>query len=606
MSSIVNQADLPLPTEQVTPAHEWTLSERIHSEQVKIIIQQFPGIAAGGSVGGCLYISLLWPHVAHQILLSWLAILIFANLAGFTLTYVMYRRKSNPPHDTQKWARIASITGISSGAVWGATGVVFFVPDSFAYQLLVVMWLCTIGGMLTSALVAHRQIYYSALLPLLTPTALRYAVEPEMLQISLAFVTVLYGCMQAFFYQTNHATFMEALRLRFENTDLVQELTQQKDEAERANLAKSRFLAAASHDLRQPLHAQGLFLAELDDYVDHPKGRRILGGLESSTHAMSRLFNALLDISRLDAGVVQANISAFRVNSLLQELEIEFRPQVDELGIKLRVIPCSAIIRSDHALLGSILRNLISNALRYTPNGRVLIGCRRHNNTVTIQIWDTGIGIPPHQLNEIFEEFHQIGNPERDREKGLGLGLAIARRTCRLLSHPLQVTSVPDVGSMFSVTVPVTGPSQLSHVDQQTDAIEYRDLSGAMILVIDDEAAVRQSMRGVLSKWGCQVVDADSSTEATRKLDSSNKPDLIIADYRLRDNHTGLEAIKSIQDRYDFPVPAILITGDTAPERIREANSGGYPLLHKPVKPADLKLALMRCLGKKVGGQAPH
>jgi signal transduction histidine kinase len=271
---------------------------------------------------------------------------------------------------------------------------------------------------------------------MLAPITIRLAAEMDPLHIGLAAATVVYGVTQTYFYQNIHKTLLEALRLKYENVDLVKMLTLQKERAEQANLAKSRFLAAASHDLRQPLHAQGLFLTELDYYVDHPRGRMILGGLESSVHAMARLFNALLDISKLDAGIVEPDVSSFRIDLLLQEIQQEFMPQAEELGINLQIVPSRAVVRSDQALLGSILRNFVSNALRYTHRGRVLLGCRRRGGDIEIQVWDTGIGIPSSQLKEIFQEFHQIGNPERDREKGLGLGLAIAKRTSQLLAHP--------------------------------------------------------------------------------------------------------------------------------------------------------------------------
>ncbi len=593
VATVANQPKSPLP------AAGGHLRERIETEQINAIYRQYPIIALGGTVGASVLVFMMWDVVPHPTLLWWLGIVSVVQLSCFGLTFLWYQGATKSTYDLRKWKIVLHITGASVALSWGLTGILFFVQESLVYQLLILIWIWTILGMMAFSMVAYRPAFYSLLVPTLMPITVRLAAEMDPLHLGLAAGSIIYGAMQVYFHQNGHKTLSEALRLKYENVDLVKMLTLQKERAEQANLDKSRFLAAASHDLRQPLHAQGLFLTELDYYVDHPRGRKILGGLESSVHAMARLFNALLDISKLDAGIIEPEVSVFRITLLLQEIQQEFMSQAEELGIDLRIVVSRVAVRSDQALLGSILRNFVSNALRYTHHGRILVGCRRRGSDIEIQVWDTGIGIPSSQLKEIFQEFHQIGNPERDREKGLGLGLAIAKRTSQLLVHPIQVKSSPGKGSMFSVTVPLASMESIINEDLDKSVSEIDSIVGSMILVIDDEIAVRQGMQGVLTKWGCHVVDVASADEALKMLTSAKRPDLIIADYRLRDNCTGIEAISLIQEQFDFQIPAVLITGDTAPERLREADTSGYPILHKPVSSADLRRFLIRCLSDR-------
>ena len=434
------------------------------------------------------------------------------------------------------------------------------------------------AGMAT--IIGYRPGFYAAVFPIVIPVALRSAYEADSLHIGLSGIALLYLGLLSYFYNNVHASMVSALTLQFRNLELVRE--------------KSSFLAAASHDLRQPLHAQGLFVAELQERVHEPESRRILDHLEGSINAMQVLLNAMLDISKLDAGIVQPAVESFPVVQLLNELEHEFIPQMREKKIRFRVIPSSEIIQSDPGLLGRILRNLVSNALRYTPSGSVLVGCRRRGDRLRIEVRDSGVGIPEDQQSAIFNEFYQLGNPERDQEKGLGLGLAIVERLARLMDHAISVVSQPAMGSTFSIDVPfgyaVSGP----HAEEFDVAMDF-DFAAASILVIEDDAAVQEAMRGLLADWGCDVRVVSSAEEALAWLRrDAHRPDVIIADYRLRDGKTGTQAIESIKSEFRSYIPALLITGDTSPERLREAQTSGYYLLHKPVHPLQLRIALAK------------
>jgi signal transduction histidine kinase/CheY-like chemotaxis protein len=377
-----------------------------------------------------------------------------------------------------------------------------------------------------------------------------------------------------------------------------EELGRLYQQLEAANLAKSRFLAAASHDLRQPLHALNLFVTQLRRETDQAEQARLVERIDASVAAMNELFSSLLDISKLDAGVVTPSVSDFPVDVLLKRIEMTFAAAAREKGLRLRVISNRAFIRSDFILLERILLNLVSNAIRYTVVGGVMVGCRRRGDALRIEVWDSGIGIPEDQRSSIFREFYQLPAAERDRSGGLGLGLAIVDRLCRLLGHPIELISQLGRGSRFVVVVATAPRRRLT--EQPLETVTDQTM-GKLVLVIDDDALVLDSMRGALKSWGCNVVTASSGAAALACLaELERTPDLIISDYRLADGDNGIRAIERLRKALSAPVPAFLISGDTAPERLREARASGYYLLHKPVLPITLRATISQLLKQHV------
>ena len=366
-------------------------------------------------------------------------------------------------------------------------------------------------------------------------------------------------------------------------------LRRAKEQAERANQAKSRFLAAASHDLRQPVQSLFFFATALSDQIRNHPGHTTMQAMQQALEALKRLLDGLLDISKLDAGVVEPASTAVALQPIFDRLAAEYRLQAARKGLTLRVVATSLHARSDPMLLERIVRNLLDNALRYTRRGRVTLGARRSGGQVQIIVCDSGIGIPPERQEEIFEEFTQIGNPERDRERGLGLGLAIVRRLCSLLGHTVSLRSVPGRGSAFAIRVPraeapravVTVPPPGSVGDP-----ENRQL----VLVIDDEVIILMGLRAMLEGWGYEVLAASAEEEAIALLQKSGRrPDVVLADYRLRHGKTGPEALRAIHAHCNASIPSIILTGDTAPERIVEAQRSGFSILHKPVSAHHLR-----------------
>lgn len=384
-------------------------------------------------------------------------------------------------------------------------------------------------------------------------------------------------------------------------------LEKARKEAEQANVAKTRFLAAASHDLRQPIHALGLFFAELSDRVYSAETAPVIRQVEDSIEAINSMLNALLDVSKLDAGVVKPVIEPFALIDLFERLQAEFQPIALENHNELRIRPTLATVNTDPAMLERMLRNLIGNALRYTENGRVLVIARPRGRYIVCQVLDNGSGIPKDQLEDIFIEFHQLQNPARDRRRGLGLGLAIVKRLANLLQHDIKVASHFGRGSCFSISLPLASETTAREAIKLTETafLANNSLAGCQVLVLDDDISVLESMQGLLSYWGCYVITAGSPSEAVDKVMASlQKPELLIIDYRLTDNVSGIDVARNLQNRFGYPIAVLIITGDTAPERLREADASGFPLLHKPVQPAKLRSTLQFLMSKLRAGNA--
>lgn len=373
------------------------------------------------------------------------------------------------------------------------------------------------------------------------------------------------------------------------------ELRARKEEAERATLAKSRFLAAASHDLRQPMHALGLFISELSQHAHQPETRRLVRQIAASAEAMENLLDSLLDISKLDAGVFKPNLRTFPLQPLLDRLEVDFLPMAEERRLRLRLRPTGAWVQSDPALLERVLINLLSNALRYTQEGSVLVACRRRGPLLRVEVRDSGVGIAPEAQDIIFHEFVQLENAERARNKGLGLGLAIVRRLTDLLGHRLALRSRVGGGSVFAVELPYAEPQDAAPAAEGERP--PGDLAGTRIVVVDDDPLALASLHSLLLSWGCQVYAADGLENITMELATRGVvPQVVVSDYRLRGPRTGVDVIRALRNRWDPELPAILISGDTAAETLRQAQAEELVLLHKPVRPAKLRALLNRLL----------
>jgi signal transduction histidine kinase len=372
-------------------------------------------------------------------------------------------------------------------------------------------------------------------------------------------------------------------------------LMEAKAAAERANQSKTSFLAAASHDLNQPLHAARLFLGALAKELPPGPKQELAERIDTALDTMDHLLTALMDISKLDAGFWQADYADVPLQILLKALYREFEPQAAAIGLRLRLVETSAIVRTDRHLLERVLRNFIGNAIRYTKSGRILIGCRRCGGAVRIDVIDTGIGIPKAKWRTIFEEFHQLGNNPRPQEKGVGLGLAIVDRVARLLDAPLDLDSVQGSGSRFSITVPLGCADSVEPAAVATPAAaSAADFGTCEVLVIDNDPQVLEGMQSLLHSWNCRVIRAASVGEA---LDQATlAPDIVIADYHLDGGALGTEAIETLRTRFGPDIPSLLITSDSSARLRAELRAAGHVVLQKPVAPSRLRALMSHLL----------
>ena len=379
-------------------------------------------------------------------------------------------------------------------------------------------------------------------------------------------------------------------------------LREAKREAELANLSKTKFLAAVSHDLLQPLNAARLFTsALLEKHAAGDGEAGLIRNISNSLEDVENLLGTLVDISKLDAGVIKPDLSSFAVADLLGNLAAEFRQLAGSEGLQLRFVNSGAWVRSDVQLLARILRNLLTNAIRYTRSGRILLGCRRRGHALSIEVWDTGVGIAEDKLGEIFQEFKRGDSQRPHQDRGLGLGLAIVDKIAGMLGHRLRVASRLGQGSLFAVEVPLARRVSLARPVAQPMPASVECLRGARIWVLDNDAAICAGMRTLLEGWGCRVITALSEDDLARQVDNYHAAaDLLIADYHLDDGRDGVQAVTAINARRAEPLPALMVTANYSNDLKQNLRELGHTLLHKPVKPMKLKTTLSHLLQRRV------
>ncbi|HEX5685168.1 MAG TPA: hybrid sensor histidine kinase/response regulator [Ideonella sp.] len=382
-------------------------------------------------------------------------------------------------------------------------------------------------------------------------------------------------------------------RALIQRDDRIRELELACSQARRAEQEKTRFLASASHDLRQPMHALGLFAATLEkrlvDSAEEPLVRNVM----RSVDGLERSFNVMLDVSRLDAGTVDPNIQHFPLRDLFRRLHMQYSGQAEQAGLGLRFSPGGKSVSSDPQLLERILGNLIQNAIKYTDAGGIVVVARSTATHVNVEVWDTGVGIAADDLPRVFDEFCQVGRDRRARAQGLGMGLAIVKRLAKLLGHRLSVRSRPGGGTMFRIGIQIGGLPGIQDATAAADTLPMPVLQPCSVLVIDDEAPIRESLRILLEEWGYDVVCAATAQQAESAVQTQElPPDLILSDLHLGPGPDGIAAIDAVRRIYGYEVPAILVTGDTSHEELRRATDSGHTVLFKPLQARKLFNAL--------------
>lgn len=575
-----------------------TEAQRLSVEQVDAVFS-FVTLGVWGAALTAVFLTLILLYIGSVDLRTGVAwtCYITACAACHIALRTAYRRSQPVGERWRHWAFWFTLISFAEGCGWGWAPVGLTTGNRFDAVLLVMISTTSIASGAVSAFGPYLPAFFALFVPAVLPYFVFNVTSPDDARhASCLLLLVFIPAIPGLAIISNRA-FKQSVKLRIQTEQLATDLKGQKEIAERASAAKTTFLAAASHDLRQPVHALGLFIGALRRVVMPLEGQRLVEQIEESTVAMDGLFSALLDISQLDAGTVEVHRQSFPMGAMLERICRDHKAEATAKRLSLAWAPSTAVIDCDPVLLERILRNLVSNAVRYTDHGRVLIGCRRRGAAISIQVLDTGPGIPPSQRERIFQEYYQLGNPERDRTKGLGLGLAIVRRLADLLGCEMTLRSRVGHGSCFEVSVPMAKdgiPASKAALEATSGAFAH-----GFVVVIDDELAIRNAMAVLLAGWGHETVVVGSGDEAIRQLSiRDQRPDLIICDYRLRDGENGIEVIERLRSEYNETIPAMLITGDTAPDRLAEAKASSLLLLHKPVSNGKLRAAIVNLIAK--------
>ncbi|MEO8153297.1 MAG: ATP-binding protein [Rhizobacter sp.] len=600
-------------TDQATKA---MLEDQASAERVADIYAYLPTTTVAMIVGVAVTVTQFWRLVPRAGMVAWLVALGVLGLVRAWMSNRFNHRRNNNRESLLRWYQAWRATTLFAGLLWGVAGWFFYSYGGATEQLLLILTIysfCMAGMQILSP---QHNTFYEFCALCLTPLIVRVALPGDSKSLLLAaYLLVIFGItvMLARLYRKNNEGLMQ---IKVRADQLLIQLRAEKaaadmarQEAEVANRAKTQFFAAASHDLRQPLHAMGLFAEALRQRSHDEEVTHLVASINGSVDALEGLFSELLDITKIDTGGVDVTPEHFNVGEIFRKLRLHFEPVAFEKGLALRFRGESYNIYADPMLVERILRNLVSNAIRYTNDGSVLVSCRRRDGRLLLQVWDTGVGIREREQEHIFEEFYQVPYSETlspQQRKGLGLGLAIVKRLAGLIHSPLTLRSEPGRGSVFSLQLPpgkaprVRGPSDVGGKAPLGLTLDHK-----FIVVVEDEPAVRGGLEVLLKGWGAQVASFEtvqaSSAWAQAADPTSDRPDLLIVDYRLEQGHTGVEAIQALRERFGAGVPAIMVTGSTMTGHEAEAQAHDFHLLVKPVVPNKLRAMI----GFKLGVRAP-
>jgi two-component system, sensor histidine kinase len=589
-------------------------------EAIRSIFDFVPATLAGHTLGMGVVTFLYWGSAPSQTLTTvWLA---FTLVMALRLKlFLSFRRSVATTQDEwQRWGNLGKVGSLASGAAWGAAAWLMYTHGNHTQQtgLIVIIYTYCIAGIPVLSTQPKTLLAFTVLCG--APLVSRIIMDGNLHSYKLAGMLLLIVALTTVLARTYRQTVERVISLKRQSDTLLAQLRVEKkiadtarqqadiarQEAEVANRAKTQFFTAASHDLRQPLHAMGLFAEALRQKSHDQEVSQLVNSINSSVDALEGLFSELLDITRIDTGGVEVKPAHFAVADILRKLRLHFEPNAFEKGLALRFRGMHHLVFADPLLVERILRNLVSNAIRYTDDGTVLVSARRRGQQVLLQVWDTGQGIPLNEQQHIFEEFYQLATNRSssiEQRKGLGLGLAIVKRLAGLMNAPLTLRSEPGRGTVFSLHVPRGERSAVQPHSNDRKGPLGITLEGRLIVVVEDEPAVRGGLEALLKGWGAALASFDSVAAASEWATSSNpeqaKPDLLIVDYRLENGQTGVQAIDLLRTRFGPELPAIVVTGSTMTGHEKEALDHNFHLLIKPVVPNKLRAMIAFKLSMK-------
>ena len=577
-----------------------SLAQRLRCEQVRLLAQNVPALVLGTLLLALGVVALLAAQgQALPALLAWLAAMVL--LCGTRLWMLRrWRRDGAREHRVGFWARAFVAASACAGLCWGSLAWFFFVAEQPFTLAIVAIVLMSILSSATQSLGPYFPAHLAFALPCVLPFAVRCLASDQGPLLTLGLLSLVYLVMAELFARRIAAAMADALRLRLDKQSLVEQLSLEKQRAEAASLSKTRFLAAASHDLRQPAHTISLFVPALRTLASQPGANprvlgTIAGRLQAALDTMGGLLDRLLEVSRLDSGALTPQEEGVALQALLRRVAQELEPQAQAKGLRLRVRDGGLAVHSDPAILHTILSNLAGNAVRYTERGGVLLAARRHGGCVRLQVWDSGIGIAADELPRIAEEFYRVGERPgaAPQAPGFGLGLSIAQRSAELLGSSLRMRSREGRGSVFSIDLPpaVAPPAAQPLPAHPAPAPAPR----RRVLVVDDDEQIRAAMSLLLSSWGHEPLLADSLPQALR-LAQASPPDLALIDLRLGSEGHGLQVVEALRQRLGDHTPMAIVTGDTTAATLARLDAAGVTGLHKPLDPARLQNFLRQSL----------
>ncbi len=564
---------------------------------IRTLMLQIPSQTAAGVVVASYMIGTAWAFNPPALVATWGAAMLATVLARWSVSHA-FQRQQRTDASLLKWGNFYALSMTAGGTMYGIAFLLFAHPDEPVTIALTLAAIYSVAAGSTPSSAYHPPAIFGIVIPCFAAVLGKLLLTGDFEYVLLGSASALYGLTMIGYCRVQSRTLAEGFRIRFENDELLKQLARERSEAdearqaaEQANLAKSQFLAAASHDLRQPLYALGLFSSSLDQMRLDQEGRDIVHRIQDSIGVMESSFEGLLDLSKLEAGVVTPRLEPVDVDALFDRVCQVFRPLALERGLDLRTRSDGEWVRSDPVLLEQVIGNLVSNAIRATTQGGVLLAARHRKGGLRFEIHDTGRGIAPHDVKRIFDDYVQLENPERDRRRGLGLGLAIARRSVALLGAKIEVSSRLGRGSCFGFAQPLAAPAESTVAPSLAPALLARrpDLP---LLVVEDDEDVRAALSDLLGRWGFAfeaVADAESGLD---RLKSDRQFGLIITDQRLSGAMTGLDLIRASRALGPNVPPAIIITGEVDSPLLRAAAEEGVTILHKPVQAKQLQAVL--------------
>lgn len=578
---------------------------RLDAERLRLVCRAVVRTPLGVLPATAFVAYIMAPHVGAGRAWGWTAAMLAIWCARALICGLLLHRPP-PAHRLRFWIRYLIASAAVSGMAGGSAAILFFSAPPLESALMTMVLCCwCAAGIAVSGAVPFA--FYSLIVFFLTPIAFGWALSGNQDGLLVASLLLLFMFLLMTYAHDSAELVGRALRVGFENEELARclrareaEAHAARERAEAANLSKSRFLAAASHDLRQPLHALSLLLYTLQQRTRDPEASELLKRVAISADSLDGLFKGLLDLSRLDAGSLRPERKALSLGTLLKRLDNDFRPLAAEKGLRFECADSDVWVRSDPEMLERVLRNLLDNAVKYTEQGRIEIRLDEEPEQVRLMVCDNGIGIDPAHRDRIFEEYYQIRNPARDRSKGIGLGLAIVKRMCDLLGHSIRVDSDLGRGSTFEITLPrCEPPSDAAGDDADPGAASIEALRGLVVVVIEDDMEVQDAMRTLLEEWECRPVLAVSSEEALTRLESQGlAPDAVLADYRLAGSNTGIDAIARLFTRYG-EIPAAIITGEINAADLKLPEGISVAVMQKPVRALEIRdwLLMLESIG---------